>query len=47
MTPNSDAKFEELTCCYKNNMRNLANLHESTQKFQSWNFDGFLLSKIH
>ena len=31
MTLESDAKFEEkLTCGFENNMRNLANVHQST-----------------
>ena len=31
MTQESDAKFEEkLTCGLENNMRNLANFHQST-----------------
>ena len=46
MTLNSDAKFKEkLTCCLENEMRNLANFHQSTRKCQSWNFDGILLPK--
>ena len=37
----SDAKFEEkLTCGLKNNMKNLENFHQSTRKFQNWDFDG-------
>ena len=36
MTPESDAKFEEkLTCGLENNMRNLANFHQSTWKLVS------------
>ena len=32
MTLKSDAKFEEkLTCCLENDMRNLANFHQSTE----------------
>ena len=32
MTMKSDAKFEEkLTCCLENDMRNLANFHQSTE----------------
>ena len=42
-----DTKFEEkLTCGLENDMRNLANFHQSTQKCQNWNFDGILLSKV-
>ena len=43
----SDAKFEEkLTCCLENDMGNLANFHQSTQKCQNWNFDGILFPKV-
>ena len=36
-----DSKFEEkLACAFKNDKRNLANFHQSTQKSQNWNFDG-------
>ena len=35
MTLKSDAKFEEkLNCSLKNDMKNLANFHQSTQKCQ-------------
>ena len=47
MTLKSDAKFEEkITYGLKNNMRNLANLYQSTWKFQNWDFDGILLSQV-
>ena len=47
MTLDSDAKFEEkLTCGLENDMRNLANFHQSTWKSQNWDFDGILLSKV-
>ena len=47
MTLKSDAKFEEkLTCGLENDMRNLANFQPSTQKYQNWDFDGILLSKV-
>ena len=47
MTLKSDAKSEEkLTCCLKNDMKNLENFHQSTPKCQNWNFDGILLSKV-
>ena len=47
MTLESDAKFEEkLTCGLDNDMRNLANCHQSTGKSQNWNFDGIVLSKV-
>ena len=47
MTLNSDVKFEEPTCCCKNDMRNLVNFHTSTVKSQNWHFDGLLLSKVY
>ena len=38
-----DAKFEgKLTRTSKNDMRNLANFHQSTAKSQNWDFDGIL-----
>ena len=47
MTLESDAKFEEkLTCGLENNMKNLANFHQSTWKSQNCDFDGILLSKV-
>ena len=47
MTLKSDAEFEEKqTCCLENDTRNLANIHQSTQKCQNWNFDGILLSRV-
>ena len=47
MTLKSDAKFEEkLTCGLENDMRNLANFHQSIQKCQNWDFDGIPLSKV-
>ena len=40
-------KFEEkLTCGLKKDLRNLANFHQSTWKFQNRDFDGILLSKV-
>ena len=48
MTMKSDAKFEEkLTCGLENDMRNLANFHQSTRKSQTWDFEGILLSKVN
>ena len=39
MTLESDSKFEEkLTCGLENNMKNLANFHQSTWKSQNWDF---------
>ena len=47
MTLKSDAKSEEkLTCCLENDMRNFANFYQSTQKYQNWNSDKMLLSKV-
>ena len=47
MTLKNDAKFEEkLTSCLENDMRILANFHQSTQKCQNWNFDAILLFKV-
>ena len=37
---------EKLTCFLENDLRNLANFHQSTWKCQNWNFDGILLSKV-
>ena len=43
MTLKGDAKFEEkLTCGLENDMRNMANFHQSTSKSQNWDFDGIL-----
>ena len=48
MTMKSDAKFEEkLTCALENDIRNLANFHQSTRKSQTWDFEGILLSKVN
>ena len=47
MTLKSDAKFEEkLSCGFGNDMRNLANFHQSTRKCQNWNLDMILLPKV-
>ena len=47
MALKSDAKFEEkLTCGLENDMWNLADFHQSTRKYQNWDFDGTLLSKV-
>ena len=47
MTPDSGAKFQgKLSCGLENDMRNLENFHQSTQKPQNWEFDGILLSKV-
>ena len=47
ITQKSDAKFEEkLACGLKNDMKNLANFHQSTQKSWNWDFDGILSSKV-
>ena len=47
MALKSDTKFEEkLTCRLENDMKNLADFHQSTRKCQNWNFNGILLSKV-
>ena len=47
MTLKSDAKFEEkLTCGLENDMRNMANFHQSTWKPKGWDFDGIFLPKV-
>ena len=47
MAPKSNAKFEgKLTCGLENDMRNLENFYQSSRKFQNWDFDGILLSKV-
>ena len=41
MTVKGDRKFEEkLTCGLENDIRNMANFHQSTLKSQNWDFDG-------
>ena len=41
MTLKGDAKFEEkLTCDLENDMRNMANFHQSNWKSQNWHIDG-------
>ena len=43
MTMKNDAKFEEkLTCDFENDMRNMANFHQSNWKSQNWHIDGIL-----
>ena len=43
MTLQSDTKFEgKLTCGLENEMRSLANFHQSTRKSQNSDFDGIL-----
>ena len=47
MTLKSDAKFEgKLTSDLENDMRNLANFHQSTLNCQNWDFYGILLPKV-
>ena len=50
MALNIDAKFEgKLACAFKNDMRNLANFHQSTfgqSKSKNLDFFGVLLSKV-
>ena len=47
MTLKNDAKFEEkLTCGLEKDIRNLAYVNKSTQKYRNWDFDGLFLSKV-
>ena len=47
MTLERGAKFtEKLTCGLENNMRNLANFHQSMQNSQNWDFHWILLCKL-
>ena len=47
MTLECDTKFEEkLTCGLENDMRNLANFHQSTRNPQNWDFHWILLYKV-
>ena len=42
-----EAKFgRKLTFASKNDMRNLANFHQSTYKSQNWDLHGILLPKV-
>ena len=43
MTLKSDTKFEvKLTCALENDMRNIANFHQSKLKSHNWDNDGIL-----
>ena len=43
MTLRSDVKFKgKLSCCLKNDMKNLVNFHTSSQKSEMFYFDGLL-----
>ena len=47
MTLECDAKFQEkLTRGLENDMRNLANFHQSTRNSQNWDFHGILLYRV-
>ena len=47
MTLEPDAKFQEkLTCSLENNMRNLANFHQSTRNSQNWDLHWIILYKV-
>ena len=47
MTLECDTKLEEkLTCGLENDMRNLANFHQSTQMSKNLDFYWFLLYKV-
>ena len=37
---------EKLTCGLENEMRDFENFHQNTWKYQNWDFDGILLSKV-
>ena len=39
-------KMWKLTCACKNDIRNLANFHQSMLESKNWDFDGILLSKV-
>ena len=46
MTLKSDSKFlKKLSCSLENDRRSCINFHQSTWKFQNWDFDGILLSQ--
>ena len=46
MTLKGDAKFEEkVTCGLSNDMRNMANFHQSNWKFQNWDIDPLIQSR--
>ena len=48
MTLKCDAKFKgKLTRGFKNDIRNLVNLHASSRKSEDLKFDGLLLSKAY
>ena len=48
MTLKCHAKFEgELTHGFNNDMRNLVNFHQGTQKSEIFHFHGLLLSKVY
>ena len=47
MTLESNAKFKKKVIFgLKNDMRNLANIHQRTRKSHNWDFHGILLSKV-
>ena len=46
MTLESDAKFEKVTCGLENDLKNLANFYQSTQKSQNWDFYWVILSEV-
>ena len=47
MALSTDSKFEgKLTFDVKNDMWNFGNFLQSTGKFQNWDFDGILLTKV-
>ena len=43
----SDGKFKEkVTCGLENDIKNLTNFHQSTEKSKNWDFYWVLLSKV-
>ena len=47
MKRKANAKIEEsLNCGSENDTKNFSNFHQSTQKSETWDFDGILLFKV-
>ena len=47
MTLTSHPKFEgKMTCRLENDMKNLANFHQTTRNSQCWDFHWILLYKV-
>ena len=48
MTLTIDAKFDEkLTCGLKHDVRDLVEVHQTTEKSENLHFDGLLMLKIY